>query len=121
MSSSAAAWLGVQGQTRQPRQGVQQLLQYREALHNPPLLVVSDIDTIVVHPNFVNRANRPTTITLDDLLTPAGVAALHAIFTDSQHFESPETPESVTRRGRFRTHRRPAASGRHRRPASPTS
>ena len=76
----------------------QQLLQYREALHNPPLLVVSDIDTIVVHPNFVNRANRPTTITLDDLLTPAGMAALRAIFTDPQHFESPETPESVTQR-----------------------
>ena len=76
----------------------QQLLQYREALHNPPLLVVSDIDTIVVHPNFVNRANRPTAITLDDLLTPAGMAALRAIFTDPQHFESPETPESVTQR-----------------------
>ena len=76
----------------------QQLLQYREALHNPPLLVVSDIDTIVVHPNFVNRANRPTTITLDDLLTPTGMAALRAIFTDPQHFESPETPESVTQR-----------------------
>ena len=76
----------------------QQLLQYREALHNPPLLVVSDIDTIVVHPNFVNRANRSTTITLDDLLTPAGMAALRAIFTDPQHFESPETPESVTQR-----------------------
>ena len=35
----------------------QQLLQYRESLHNPPLLVVSDFETIVVHPNFVNRAN----------------------------------------------------------------
>jgi hypothetical protein len=45
-----------------------------QSLHNPPLLVVSDIETIVVHPNFVNRANRPTTITLDDLLTPAGAA-----------------------------------------------
>ena len=75
-----------------------QLLQYRESLHNPPLLVVSDIDTIVVHPNFINRANRPTTLTLDDLLTPAGMAALRAIFTDPQHFESPETPESVTQR-----------------------
>ena len=76
----------------------QQLLQYREALHNPPLLVVSDIDTIVVHPNFINRANRPTTLTLDDLLTPAGMAALRAVFTDPHHFESPETPESVTQR-----------------------
>ena len=76
----------------------QQLLQYRESLHNPPLLVVSDIDTIVVHPNFINRANRPTTLTLDDLLTPAGMAALRAVFTDPHHFESPETPESVTQR-----------------------
>ena len=39
-----------------------------------------------------------TTITLDDLLTPAGMAALRAVFTDPQHFESPETPESVTQR-----------------------
>jgi type II restriction/modification system DNA methylase subunit YeeA len=75
-----------------------QLLQYRESLHNPPLLVVSDIDTIVVHPNFINRANRPTTLTLDDLLTPAGMAKLRAVFTDPHHFESPETPESVTQR-----------------------
>ena len=48
----------------------QQLLQYREALQNPPLLIVSDIDRIVVHPNYVNRLNRPVEITLDDLLTP---------------------------------------------------
>ena len=32
--------------------------------------------------NFVNRANRPATITLDDLLTPAGMAALRAVFAD---------------------------------------
>ena len=57
-----------------------QLLQYRAALHNPPLLVVSDIETIVIHPNFVNRANTPTTLTLDDLLTPAGLERLRAIF-----------------------------------------
>ena len=76
----------------------QQLLQYRESLHNPPLLVVSDFETIVVHPNFVNRLNRPTTLTLDDLLTPAGLASLQAIFFDPAHFESAETPESVTRR-----------------------
>ncbi len=31
----------------------QQLLQYREALLNPPLLVVSDLDQIVIHTNFV--------------------------------------------------------------------
>ncbi len=76
----------------------QQLLQYRESLHNPPLLVVSDFETIVVHPNFINRANQPTTLTLDDLLTPEGLATLAAIFNDPRRFESAETPESVTQR-----------------------
>ncbi len=76
----------------------QQLLQYRESLHNPPLLVVSDFERIVVYPNFVNRLNQPTTLTLDDLLTPAGLASLRAIFHDPAHFESSETRESVTQR-----------------------
>jgi type II restriction/modification system DNA methylase subunit YeeA len=75
-----------------------QLLQYRAALHNPPLLVVSDIETIVIHPNFVNRANTPTTLTLDDLLTPAGLERLRAVFYHPAFFETAETPEMVTRR-----------------------
>ena len=75
-----------------------QLLQYRAALHNPPLLVVSDIETIVIHPNFVNRANTPTTLTLDDLLTPAGLERLRAIFYHPALFETAETPEMVTQR-----------------------
>jgi hypothetical protein len=32
----------------------QQLQQYRESLENPPLLVVSDLQTIEVHTNFTN-------------------------------------------------------------------
>ena len=34
-----------------------QLLLYREALENPPLLIVSDMVQIIVHPNFTNTAN----------------------------------------------------------------
>ncbi len=65
-------------------------------------------------PTSSTGPNRPTTITLDDLLTPAGIGPLRAVFTDPQHFESPETPESVTQRhrGRLRPDRRPAAWGR---------
>jgi hypothetical protein len=40
----------------------QQLLQYREALENPPLLVVSDMDQIVIHTNFTNTAKRVKTL-----------------------------------------------------------
>jgi type II restriction/modification system DNA methylase subunit YeeA len=76
----------------------QQLLQYRESLQNPPLLVVSDFATIVVHPNFVNAVNTPVTLTLDDLLTPAGAAALHAVFYDPDHFRAPQTRDEVTRK-----------------------
>ena len=32
-----------------------QLLRYREALENPPLLVVCDMDRLVVHTNFTGR------------------------------------------------------------------
>jgi type II restriction/modification system DNA methylase subunit YeeA len=75
----------------------QQLLKYRESLENPPLLVVSDIDNIVIHPNFVNRVNEPITITLNDLLTPEGMARLRAIFYKPDYFESKQTTEQVTR------------------------
>lgn len=46
----------------------QQLLQYREALLNPPLLVVSDLDSIVIHTNFINTVKWVYTLTLDDPL-----------------------------------------------------
>ncbi len=73
-----------------------QLLLYRESLQNPPLLVVSDIDRIVIHTNFTNTIKQVTTIALDDLLTPQGLAKLRAIFYDPQQFRSPETSASVT-------------------------
>src|SRR5262249_40720165 len=67
----------------------QRLLQYREALENPPLLVVCDFDQIVVHTNFVNAAKYIYTITLDDLQTPAGLARLHDIFYYPDAFHPP--------------------------------
>src|SRR5262245_50099109 len=50
----------------------EQLQRYRESLENPPLLIVSDIQQIVIHTNFTNTIKRITILTLDDLLTPAG-------------------------------------------------
>lgn len=35
-----------------------QLLLYREALENPPLLVVCDMDRFVIHTNFTATANK---------------------------------------------------------------
>jgi hypothetical protein len=74
----------------------EQLLQYREALENPPLLIVSDIDRIVIHTNFTNTVKRVITLELDDLLTREGLAQLKAIFFDPDSFRAAQTTEQVT-------------------------
>ncbi len=73
-----------------------QLLQYREDLENPPLLIACDLDKVIIHPQFVNAANRPVTLTLDDLLTPDGMATLRAVFHDPERFHAAQTPAQVT-------------------------
>ncbi|MCB0108719.1 MAG: class I SAM-dependent DNA methyltransferase [Caldilineaceae bacterium] len=79
------------------KRAYEQLLQYRESLLNPPLLVVSDIDSIVVHTNFTNTVKRVITVTLDDLLAPDGLRNLRAIFTEPEHFRSQQTTAQVTK------------------------
>jgi len=74
----------------------QQLLQYRESLLNPPLLIVSDIDQIVIHTNFTNTVKRIVRIGLDDLLEPKGLEQLRAVFFEPESFRAPQTPEQVT-------------------------
>ena len=74
-----------------------QLLQYREALLNPPLLVVSDMETILVRTNFTNTVRREIRLTLEDLLQPAGLRTLHAVFEDPDRLRAEQTSEQVTR------------------------
>jgi len=74
----------------------QQLLQYREALENPPLLVVSDIERIVIHTNFTNTVKRVEELALDDLLLPEGLTLLRAVFFEPETLRAPQTTEQVT-------------------------
>ncbi|MEO6061749.1 MAG: DNA methyltransferase, partial [Thermoflexales bacterium] len=91
----------------------QQLQQYRESLLNPPLLIASDIERIVIHSNFTNAVKRVYEIKLEDVeqdrwLTPLAeakwtrphatpVAMLRAIFADPESFRPAETIDAVTR------------------------
>src|SRR5215213_4305350 len=59
-----------------------QLQQYRESLENPPLLVVSDLQTIQVHTNFTNSVKRVATFALDDLLVSEKLDQLRRVWTD---------------------------------------
>ena len=75
-----------------------QLLRYCDALLNPPLLVVSDMETIVVHTNFNNAVKREIRIGFDDLTTEVGQATLRAVFTEPERLRADETPEGVTKK-----------------------
>ncbi|MBI5347843.1 MAG: class I SAM-dependent DNA methyltransferase [Chloroflexi bacterium] len=73
-----------------------QLQQYRESLQNPPLLIVCDLNNIVIHTNFTNMVKKVYTITLDDLLTPAGLDTLKAAFFNPDALKSNKTAADVT-------------------------
>jgi len=73
-----------------------QLLQYREALENPPLLVVSDMDNIVIHTNFTNSVKRVESLALEDLLHPRGLELLRALFHEPGALQPRQTPGQVT-------------------------
>lgn len=74
----------------------QQILQYRESLQNPPLLIVSDMEQIVIHTNFTNTVKRVVPLSLDDLVTPRGLQQLRDMFTNPEAFRSQQTTEQVT-------------------------
>ncbi|MDP8972026.1 MAG: hypothetical protein M3N45_02365 [Actinomycetota bacterium] len=67
-------------------------------MENPPLLVVSDIQTIQVHTNFTNSVKQVTTFALDDLLDPEKLDHLRRVWTAPSAFRAAETPEQVTER-----------------------
>src|SRR5689334_20872836 len=81
-----------------------QLLNYREDLENPPLLVVCDLDRFEVHTNFTNTAKRVYRFTLEDLrkadVTPTSALppldVLRALFTDPNRLRPDKTAEQVT-------------------------
>ena len=73
-----------------------QLLQYRESLENPPLLIVSNVQTISIRTNFTNCANVTIPVPLDDLLTPQGLQLIRNIFYNPEAFRPEKTAAQVT-------------------------
>ena len=73
-----------------------QLLRYRDALQNPPVLVVSDINNIIIRTNYTNLPTRTISLTLDDLLKPESLKILRAVFNNPDELKPHETVASVT-------------------------
>ncbi len=74
----------------------QQLLTYRESLENPPLLIVSDMERIIIHTNFTNTVKKVVEVTMEDLLTPEGQEIVDKVFKEPVWFKSAKTTVGVT-------------------------
>lgn len=73
----------------------QQLLRYRESLGNPPLLITSDTQKIILHTNFTNTAKRIEVIDFDRLQKD-GLQLLEDAFHNPDAFKPSETQEKIT-------------------------
>jgi len=75
-----------------------QLLDYREALENPPLLVVCDLDRFIIRTNFTNTVRRDYTFTLEDLRDrPAEpLRVLRALFENPEELRPSKTRDKLT-------------------------
>ncbi|NLY00794.1 MAG: class I SAM-dependent DNA methyltransferase [Rhodopirellula sp.] len=89
--------LEYKGKHRDLAAAYQQLLLYREALENPPLLVVCDLDRIEVHTNFTGTAKRVYAFDLAGLAEPANLEILRNTFTNPDALRPGLTRESITR------------------------
>jgi type II restriction/modification system DNA methylase subunit YeeA len=74
-----------------------QLLKYREALENPPLLVVCDMDRFEIHTNFTATAGKTYEISLDDLDTPRNIEIMRNLFHDPTKLRPDATSEAITK------------------------
>lgn len=73
-----------------------QLLKYREALENPPLLVVCDMDRLVLHTNFTATASQVYEIPLDELDRPRNIEIMRALFHEPSKLRPGVTSEAIT-------------------------
>src|SRR5260221_5409230 len=73
-----------------------QLLQYRDNLDNPPLLVVCDVDTFEIHTNFTDTAKRVYRFANDQVPEPEHLAVLRALFYHPDVLKPEKTLDQVT-------------------------
>ena len=61
------------GRHKDLNEAYDQLLRYRDAGANPPLLVVCDLDRIVIHTNFTGTVSATYDISLESLAEPHNI------------------------------------------------
>jgi type II restriction/modification system DNA methylase subunit YeeA len=91
------AW-EYKGKRHDLKAAYKQLLDYREDLENPPLLIVSDIERIEIHTNFTGLKPVVETITLDEMAVDPSRALylLRDVFAAPEEFRPRIEPAQIT-------------------------
>ncbi len=91
------AW-EYKGKRKDLEAAYKQLLLYREALENPPLLVVCDLDRFEVHTNFTSTVKTVYSFALEDLLNnpKEPLRVLRAVMANAEELRPSRTREELT-------------------------
>ncbi len=91
------------GKGKDLKAALKQLQLYALALESPPLLIVSDIESIVIHTAFTNAVPMTYTLSLDDLADPDRLRWLRWAFADPERLKPGKTIPELTEEaaGRF--------------------
>jgi hypothetical protein len=91
------------GKGKDLQRAFKQLQLYSPALEYPPLLIVSDIDSIVIHTAFTGMVPEVHVLTLDDLADASKRRVLKWAFTEPQRLRPDKAVASLTEEaaGRF--------------------
>ena len=73
-----------------------QLLQYREDLENPPLLVVCDLERLIIHTNFTATPTQIYDIPLEEIGKPRNLEVLRALFHEPWKLKPGTTSIAIT-------------------------
>ena len=84
------------GKKKNLDEAYKQLLRYREALLNPPLLVVCDFDRYIIRTNFNGTVQETHEFTNDQIDRPENLRMLRALFENPDFLKPQRTTAQVT-------------------------
>ncbi|MCX6891265.1 MAG: class I SAM-dependent DNA methyltransferase [Verrucomicrobia bacterium] len=84
------------GKKKNLDEAYKQLLRYREALLNPPLLVVCDFDRYIIRTNFNGTVQETFEFTNDEIDRPENLRILRALFENPEFLKPQRTTAQVT-------------------------
>jgi type II restriction/modification system DNA methylase subunit YeeA len=89
------AW-EYKGKHKDLNAALRQVQTYALDLQNPPYLVVSDMERIVVHTNWTNTVSQRHEFQPNDLLEPARLEMLRQVFQGSERLKPGVSPQELT-------------------------